>query len=222
MQTPAPCGGLKKSPSQPNSPRKTPLPGSGIAPACFVPVKAQIMSTTFSDDVRQKLNFIFGRRSIRVYRPGPIPDEWVRILLEAAMAAPSAAAKDPWRFVVIRRPSTLHAVAEALPHGGFLREAVLGIVVCGDLEAAHDRQLSYLLQDCAAATENLLLAAHILGLGACWLGIHPREDRIRRISALLELPGTVLPVAAVAVGWPGEDKPPRTRFEAAYVHFEKW
>jgi len=104
-----------------------------------------------------------------------------------AMAAPSAVAKDPWRFVVIRKRKTLSAIAAALPNGGMLAAAPLGIVVCGDLDAAHDRQLSYLLQDCSAAIENLLLCVHALGLGACWLGVHPRDDRIRKIKEILQL-----------------------------------
>ena len=138
------------------------------------------------------------------------------------MAAPSAVAKDPWRFVVIRKKETLSAIAAALPNGGMLATAPLGIIVCGDLDAAHDRQLSYLLQDCSAAIENLLLCAHALGLGACWLGVHPREDRVNKLKALLSLPAPVIPVAAIAIGRPGEIKEARTRFKAEYVHREKW
>ena len=174
------------------------------------------------DSLQDKLNFILGRRSIRVYKPGEVDDRTVRRLLEAAMAAPSAVAKDPWRFVVVRNRVTLGRIADALPNGGMLREAALGIMVCGDLEAAHDGQLSYLLQDCAAAIENLLLAAHAQALGACWLGIHPREDRIRKVTELLALPAQVIPVAGVALGWPGEEKEARTRYQARYVHQERW
>ncbi len=172
--------------------------------------------------IRQKLGFIFGRRSIRAYRPGEISDDVVRALLEAAMAAPSAVAKDPWRFVVVRNQNTLSQIADALPNGKMLPLASLGIVVCGDLEAAHDRQLSYLLQDCSAAIENLLLAVHALGLAACWLGVHPRVDRIERLSAILGLPASVIPVSAIAIGYPGEEKEPRTRYNPAAVHIEKW
>lgn len=168
------------------------------------------------------LELILGRRSIRVYRPGEIDEPTVRALLEAAMAAPSAGAKDSWRFVVIRSRSTLEAMTRILPHGQMLATAAVGIVVCGELDAAHDRQLSYLLQDCAASVENLLLAAHGLGLGACWLGIHPREARVQKIASLLEMPEGVIPVAAVALGWPGETKEARTRFNPARVHRERW
>lgn len=166
-------------------------------------------------------NFL-GRRSIRAYSPGDVSDADVTRVLEAAMAAPSAVAKDPWHFVVVRRKETLAAIAAALPNGRMLATAPVGIVVAGDLEAAHDRQLSYLLQDCSAAIENLLLAAHALGLGACWLGVHPREDRMRRIAEILGIPATVIPVAAIAVGLPGETKEPRTRYNASHVHREKW
>jgi nitroreductase len=176
------------------------------------------MSTNTSD----KLEIIFGRRSIRVYEPGDVSDEVVTRLLQAAMAAPSAGAKDPWRFVVIRERTTLKAIAAALPFGKMLGTAAVGIVVCGELEAAHDRQLSYLLQDCAAATENLLLAVQAHDLGACWLGIHPREDRVKRLSELLALPASVVPVSCIAIGHPGETKEPRTRYHPACVHREKW
>jgi nitroreductase len=176
------------------------------------------MHTTSDDPLR----FILGRRSIRVYAAGDISEEDVTRLLQAAMAAPSAVGRDPWRFVVIRRKETLAAVAAALPNGGMLASAPLGIVVCGDLEAAHDRQLGYLLQDCSAAIENLLLAAHALDLGACWLGVYPREDRIRKLKEVLSLPASVLPVAVIAIGRPGETKAPRTRFNRDHVHREKW
>jgi nitroreductase len=168
------------------------------------------------------LSFILGRRSIRAYQPVPVSDEMVADLLAAAMAAPSACGKDPWRFVVVRNRASLEAIAEALPNGKMLASAAVGIAVCGDLHAAHAGELSYLLQDCSAAIENLLLAAHALGLGACWLGVHPRQTRIDALTKLLRLPGKVVPVSCIAVGWPAEQKPPRTRFEPSYVHAETW
>ncbi len=176
------------------------------------------MSSTTND----KLQFILGRRSIRVYAPGEVNEAAVTQLLQAAMAAPSAVARDPWRFVVIRKKETLSTIAAALPNGSMLATAPLGIVVCGDLNAAHDRQLSYLLQDCSAAIENLLLCVHALGLGACWLGVHPREDRVGKLKEILQLPASVIPIAAISIGHPGEEKEPRTRFNCDYVHWEKW
>lgn len=169
-----------------------------------------------------ELGFIFSRRSVRVYQRTEVGDDHVRDLLEAAMAAPSAVAKDPWEFVVVRNRSMLNRLATGLPNGQMLADAALGIVVCGDLQRAHDRHLSYLLQDCSAAIENLLLAAHALGLGACWLGVHPREDRVAHVRSLLAVPDVVIPVAIVSLGWPAESPAPRTRYRAEAVHHEIW
>lgn len=173
-------------------------------------------------DNPSNLAFIFGRRSIRVYSPGEIAEVTITRLLEAAMAAPSAMTKDPWRFVVVRQAATLSALAAALPGGKMLNTATLAIVVCGDLDAAFERQFSFLLQDCSAAIQNLLLAAHALGLGACWVGVHPSESAVRGLKELFALPAPVIPIAVVALGHPGEDPGPRTRFNAGSVHLEKW
>ncbi len=169
-----------------------------------------------------QLNLIFGRRSVRVYSPGEVSEAALTKLLEAAMASPSAMTKDPWRFVVVRDKQTLAKMTAALPGGKMLATAAAAIVVCGDLEATLENQLSYLLQDCSACIENLLLCAHALGLGACWVGVHPAEDSLRQIKAVFSLPRSVIPVAAIALGHPGEQPEPRTRFNPAYVHWEKW
>ena len=175
-----------------------------------------------SESASNALNLIFGRRSVRVYAPGEITDATVTRLLEAAMAAPSAMTKDPWRFVVVRNSAQLSEMAAALPGGRMLTTATLAIVACGDQDAALDRQLSYLLQDCSAAIENLLLAAHALGLGACWVGVHPSEPAIRRIKELLALPKSIVPVAVVSLGLPGEQPEPRSRYNRDCVHYERW
>ena len=193
--------------------------------ACADPVDTGYSSpakTFMNTNVDEKLGFIFGRRSIRLYSPAAVSEAAVQKLLEAAMAAPSAAAKDPWRFVVVRNRQTLSAISAALPNGQMIAGAALGIAVCGDLQAAHDQQLSYLLQDCSAAIENLLLCAHLLGLGACWLGVHPREQRVNSLKQILSLPASVVPVACISIGCPAEAKEPRTRFNRDYVHFERW
>ena len=168
------------------------------------------------------LDLLFGRRSIRAYTGAPVTEGQLQRLLEAAMAAPSAVAKDPWRFIVVRDRVRLERLARELSNGALLPAAGLGIVVCGDLGAAHDRQLSYLLQDCSAAIENLLLAASALGLGACWLGVHPREARMRFFRETFGLPDTIVPVACIAVGYAAETKEPRTRYREDYVRRETW
>jgi nitroreductase len=170
----------------------------------------------------QQLGLIFGRRSIRVYAPGEISEATMTRLLQAAAAAPSAMTKDPWRFIVVRNAETLKRLAAALPGGRMLPSATAAVVVCGDLDAAFERQISYLLQDCSACTENLLLAAHGLGLGACWVGVHPYEPGVSSLKEIFGLPTTIVPVAVVALGLPGEQLESRTRLDPATVHSEKW
>jgi len=159
-----------------------------------------------------KLNLLYGRRSVRKFQKRPVGDDLVQEVLQAAMAAPSACCKDPWHFFVLKSDETRKQVAALLKNGGFLADAPMGFVVCGDLTKAHGGELSYLLQDCSAATENLLLAVHALSLGACWLGVHPRVERVDGIRRLLGLPDTMVPVAAIAMGWPAQDLKSRTRF----------
>ncbi len=165
---------------------------------------------------------IFSRRSVRRFEAREVSESLIHDILEAAMAAPSAVAKDPWHFVVVKDPARREAIAEGLPNGKFLASAAVALVVVGDLDKAHDRQLSYLLQDCTAAVENALLAASMLGLGACWLGVHPREDRVRHVREVCRMPETMLPLAVIALGHPGEEKEPRTRYQRSRVHFETW
>jgi nitroreductase len=169
-----------------------------------------------------KLNFIFSRRSVRKYQDRQVPQEMLEDLLQAAMAAPSAVVKDPWHFLVIRDRDSLNRLAEVLPNAPMLRQAPAAIVVCGDIERAHDRQESFMLQDLSAAVENVLLAANVLGLGACWLGVHPRKERMDGIRRLFNLPDQIIPVAGIAVGWPAEQTEMRTRYNAGRVHHEKW
>ena len=165
---------------------------------------------------------LYGRRSIRADADTPVEDDTITALLKAAMAAPSAVAKDPWHFIVVKDRDRRRALTEKLPNGKMLQQAPLGIVVCGDMDRAHTGELSYCLQDCSAAIENLLVAAHLLGLGACWLGVHPREERVKDLSEKLSLPKHVFPVAVIAVGYPAETKEPRTRYREEAVHSETW
>ncbi len=178
--------------------------------------------TNLDPSTAAKLDSLLARRSIRAYEPRPVSPELVQAMLEAAMAAPSAVACDPWRFIVLGSAAVREQVAAGLPHGKMLGRAGVGFVVAGDPAAAHDQQLSYLLQDCSAAIENLLLAAHALGLGAVWLGVHPRESRIEHVRRVLGIPESILPVACIAVGYPAETRPARTRFRAEYVHRDRW
>ena len=169
-----------------------------------------------------RLDPLFARRSVRQFQPRPVPANLIQDVLEAAMAAPSANAKDPWEIIVVQEPATLAKIAAGLPYGRMLAKAAVGFIVCGDLRRANGQQLSYLLQDCSACIENLLVALSLLGLGGVWLGVHPREDRLEHVRRLFQLPDGIVPVGVVAAGDPAETPPPRTRFASERVHRETW
>jgi nitroreductase len=172
-----------------------------------------------------KLEMLFSRRSIRQYDPccRPVPEALIQDILEAGMAAPSARNTCPWRIIVVTRRELLAAMGEVLPNGqALLAQVPVALLVCGDLEAACEGKESYLLQDCAALTENMLLAASALGLGACWIGIHPWEQRITPMRQLFALPERIVPFAGMVIGWPAETKEPRTRLNPDFIHHESW
>jgi nitroreductase len=167
---------------------------------------------------RELIDTILSRRSIRRYTEEPVSEEEIKILLEAAMAAPSASNKKPWHFVVVTGRETLNRLAKAHKYGKMLNEAPLCISVCGDQSVSG----RFWVQDCSAATENLLLAVAALGLGAVWCGVHPRQDRMKDISKILGIETPVIPLNLIAIGHPDEKKDPRTQYDESRVHREKW
>ncbi len=164
----------------------------------------------------EALGLIYSRRSIRSFTPEEVTATQVQSLLEAAMAAPSARDRRPWEFVVVTEAETREALAQTHQFSGVARKAPLVIVVCGHPEVA-----PHWVQDCSAATENILLAAVGLGLGAVWVGIHPAIEREKHVRQVLGLPTGVRPLCLIPIGHPAEEKAPRTRFEAAHVHYER-
>ena len=173
---------------------------------------------TVSSDGR--LSPILSRRSVRKFQLRPVGRELLTELIKAGMAAPSACCKDPWHFEVVTNQNTLKAIASCLPNGAFVANAGACICIVGDLSKAHGGELSYMLQDCSAATENILVAAPLLGLGACWLGVHPRQDRVNALRKIFGLSDNMIPVCCIAVGWPGEHPQSRTRYNENAVHFD--
>jgi nitroreductase len=166
------------------------------------------------------LNCIFTRRSIRKFTGEPVTDDQLHTILRAGFSAPTANNKRPWHFIVIRNPATLDAITKVHPYSKMLPSAGCGILVCGD--TAKNDNLHYLAEDCSAAIENMLLAAHALGLGAVWLGIHPREERARAVHELMDIPADIFPVGLVAVGVSAETRNAPDRFDGDKVHQEKW
>jgi nitroreductase len=165
---------------------------------------------------------ILERRSIRKYTDEPVSSQDREKLLRAAMAAPSAGNQQPWEFIIIDDRETLNTMVEFHERGGYhmLGHAPLAIIVCGDLEKQLHK--GYWIQDCSAATENILLAAKSLGLGSVWLGVYPREARVANIRDLLEIPEGIIPLCIISVGHPDETKKPSDRYDEARIHRNKW
>lgn len=162
------------------------------------------------------LEGIRSRRSIRKFQSRPVPRELVRTIIEAAMFAPSARNAQPWQFVVIDDRQMLSSYGQKHPNAEMAKEAPLGILVCGDLRL--ELSPGYWPVDCAAAVQNLLLAAHGVGLGAVWTGVYPREDRMITLRHMCGLPPEVMPHSLVLVGYPAESPPTPDRFRADRVH----
>ncbi len=163
---------------------------------------------------------IMTRHSIRKYTAQPVTDELVDRLLQAGMAAPSAANEQPWHFVVIKERRLLEQVPSFHPYSHMLKEAALAILVCEDpgLEIIKGRGML----DCSAATQNILLAAHALGLGAVWLGIYPVKERMNGMRKLLNIPSQIVPVSLVSIGYSDEKLRKEDRFKPERVHYNQW
>ncbi len=163
---------------------------------------------------------ILTRRSVRKYTDQPVTPELVETFLRAAMHAPSAINQQPWQFVVLDDPALLARIPDVNPYASMAAHAPLGILICGDLSL--EKSPDYWVQDCAAATQNLLLAVHAHGLGAVWTGIYPRTERVASYRALLDLPEHIIPFAFIVIGYPAQEPAPQDRYRAERVHQNKW
>lgn len=163
---------------------------------------------------------IFERRSIRKYQDRKVETEKIEKLLEAAVAAPSASNKQPWHFVVIKDRARLDHLAEVHSYAKMLKEAPLAIAVCADLNK--QKQHDFWVQDCSAATQNILLEAVSLDLGAVWIGCHPVEEREKVVSDYLEVPAGFKTLSLISIGYPAEEKGKADRLSEDIIHYEKW
>lgn len=166
------------------------------------------------------LDVIRKRRSIRKYTGKPVSGEALEELLRAAMQAPSARNLQPWEFVVSRSGPVLESIPGVHPYAGMVPGAGAIILVCGNREIQPEP--GYLAEDCSAAVQNILLEAVDQGLGAVWLGVYPREERMAGLSELFRLPAHILPVALVSIGVPGEEKGFEDRYDPGKVHTDRW
>lgn len=158
------------------------------------------------------------RRSIRKFTEEKVSDEMIDELMHAAMSGPSACNKTPWEFYVVSDKETLEQLYGAAHYSKIT--APLAIVVCGDVTRALPLKYSeFWVQDCSAATENILLRAVDLGLGGVWCGIHPQKLAEKKVSKALGLPTKLIPLNIIYLGHPAEEQPARDQYKDEYVHF---
>lgn len=163
---------------------------------------------------------ILTRRSIRKYTKKSIPDELIKELLDAGVSAPSAGNQQPWQFIVIDDRKVLDETSQVLPNGKLLKDADKAILICGDL--SQEKHEGYWMLDCSAATQNMLLAAHAKGLGACWLGVYPREERVENLKKLFKTPEHIIPFSVISLGYPDEKSSKVDRYDDSRVHKNTW
>ncbi|WP_306770967.1 nitroreductase family protein [Desulfovibrio sp. JC010] len=156
------------------------------------------------------------RRSVRSYTSQDVSEEQINELLGAAMSAPSAGNEQPWEFVVIRDKNILSQVKRINKYAGYAAKSPVSILVCGDLE--RDKFGGYWIEDVSAATQNILLAAHAMGLGAVWTGIYPMTDRVEKFRDLVKLPEHIVPMALVVIGHPKKAHKAVNRFKPERIH----
>lgn len=167
------------------------------------------------------LEIILTRRSVREYADRPVPREAVQKILLAAMQAPFSGDEPPWHFIAIDDPGILSSIPAISPYRGVSSPIPAAILVCAD-QLLHPDGPDLWVQDCAVATENILLAAHALGLGAVWTTVYPDADRMLGFVNLFSLPDGVIPFALVTIGYPAVRPPPRYRGCEDRVHWNRW
>ena len=169
------------------------------------------------------LDAISTRTSIRAYQDRPVGADTVELLLRAAMSAPSARNRQPWAFIVVDDKALLRQLADSLPYAQSAAAAPMAVVVCGVLtESQGATNAGWWVQDAAAASENLLLAAHAVGLGAVWTGVYSYEDRVRAVRNVLGLPRHVVPLNVIPIGYPAENPAPKQKWDSAKVRRNGW
>jgi len=161
---------------------------------------------------------ISARRSIRKFTNDEVSEAQIETMLRAGMNAPSARGTQPWHFMVIKNRDTISRMIEICPNGSMMKGADTAILVLGDLNDTDD----YFVIDCAAAVQNILLAAHAEGIGTCWIGVYPREPRVAGLKELFSLPENIVPHSLIAIGRPAEIKAPNDNYRDERVHKERW
>ena len=169
------------------------------------------------------LKIIHQRKSVRNYIDKKVSKEQLETLIRAGMAAPTAVNKQPWAFIAIDDRKTLDKLGESLPYAKMLKNAPAAIVVCGDLtKALEGWEQEFWIQDCSAASQNILLAAESMGLGAVWTAAYPAKDRMKTVTDILELPKHIIPLNVIPVGSPKGIEQPKDKWKPENLKWNKW
>lgn len=178
-------------------------------------------NTSVDNEVKDNaIETIMTRTSIRSFTDRAVSADTVEMLLRAGMAAPTAVNLQPWHFVVVNDRAKIDELGGNGRQSQMWHESPLVIVVCGNMEKAMEGVgQAFWVQDCSAATENILLAAHALGLGAVWTGCYPIEERVANISQVLGLPEHIVPLCAIVMGYPNESSQPKDKWKPENVSY---
>lgn len=165
---------------------------------------------------------ILSRRSIRKYKDQMLKREEMDLLVRLGMAAPSARDERPWLFIIIDNNKILTQLADGLEYGKMLKNCGGAIVVCGETLLDNTMPPHYWVQDCSAATQNILLGAHSLHIGAVWLGIFPREHRIMHVKNTLKLPENITPLNVISLGYLIDKEKPKDKYDNSKIRYNNW
>ncbi|MDB5278440.1 MAG: nitroreductase family protein [Ferruginibacter sp.] len=171
---------------------------------------------------KDAITVIMERKSVRSYTGEPVSKEDIDIILRAAMAAPAAIHLLPWKFIVVTNRSTLETLAEGLPFARMISNAGTAIVVCAVPEEAAMNSEAFAILDCTCASENILLAAESLGLGAVWTATYPDKELMAFVRITLGIPSNVIPLNVIPIGYPRGEEDAQDKFDPRNVHWQKW